>query len=312
MVSLAMHQHMHTCDTDCRHSADNATNHIRSIALDQLNLLMPNALHRSWNLGSFFDRVFVISLAKHSERRRRLNATLRTHGTNSIEFIEAVDGALVLRDNPQKWERRLFTDEIDPLPSPAGAIGCYLSHFVVHRRARVLRLRTYLVLEDDAVLLPRGGKKFRQAMSQVPNNWEAVYLGYNKAFSEANDCTRTSSSQHHGVESGRATCPCADAEHVALCRARSGLLNTHAIAYHQRALEWLLPLLSRSEEGSTTRLMPVDIEMRMYLERHAPSTSVHAVLKSPVVAQNRSFASDIYVKGMYEGGRAYLRDRRVG
>ena len=257
------------------------------MALEQLRKLKPAELRASWDLHGFFDRVFIISLPKHTERRRRLAAMLKPHGVTSIEFVDAVDGSATMRENPQRWERRLYTDEIDPLPSPAGAIGCFLSHFAVHCRARKLRLQTYLVLEDDALLLPHGGKRFRQAMAQLPNDWEAIYLDYNKVFSAAKDCTPSNSS-----------CSCGGHAHSALCRAQSGLLHTHAIGYHRRALEWLLPLLSRVEEGAGTRLMPVDLELRAYIERHA-SSSVHAVLKSPIVAQNRTIASDIYIKGMY-------------
>ena len=55
-------------------------------------------------------------------------------------------------------------------------------------------------------------------------------------------------------------------------RARGGLLHTHAIGFHRRALGWLLPLLSRADEGPGTRLYPVDLELRAYVEAHAGAT----------------------------------------
>tara|TARA_B100000780_G_C20763582_1_gene303277 strand:- start:137 stop:307 length:171 start_codon:yes stop_codon:yes gene_type:complete len=47
--------------------------------------------------------------------------------------------------------------------SRAGQIGCYLSHYGVYKAARTAGLRSFLVLEDDAVLRPSAGKRFRQA-----------------------------------------------------------------------------------------------------------------------------------------------------
>ena len=47
--------------------------------------------------------------------------------------------------------------------SCAGQIGCYLSHYGVYKAARTAGLRSFLVLEDDAVLRPSAGKRFRQA-----------------------------------------------------------------------------------------------------------------------------------------------------
>lgn len=46
--------------------------------------------------------------------------------------------------------------------------------------------------------------------------------------------------------------------------------------------------------------MPVDLEIRTYIEQHPSSVRVHAVLPSPLVTQNRSTRSDIYRAGMYE------------
>ena len=63
-----------------------------------------------------------------------------------------------------------------------------LSHYAIHKAARLARLRSYLVLEDDAVLRHSAGKRFRQAIAQLPDGWDALYLGYNRYFEPARDC----------------------------------------------------------------------------------------------------------------------------
>jgi len=214
-------------------------------------------------------------------------------------MFPAVQGHLVAQREPERWAKRLKTDEVDVLPTPEGAIGCFLSHYAVLKRAREAKLRSFLVLEDDIVFLPRAGKRFRMAMAQLPDDWDALYLGYNRYFAPARDCDDRPPSRPIG-------CRCSERN---ICPARGGLLHTHAIAYHARALDWLLPLLSKVDEAASSRLMPVDLEIRTYIEQHHDSIGVHAVLPSPLVSQNRSSQSDIYRAGMYEesGGRSHSR-----
>lgn len=193
-------------------------------------------------------------------------------------MFPAVDGRAVAQHEPELWTRRMKTDEVDVLSTPEGAIGCMLSHYKVLKKARETKLRSFLVLEDDAMILPRVGKRFRMALAQLPDDWDALYLGYNRYFAAARDCDHLPSSKD-------AKCRCTDRS---VCRVRGGLLHTHAIAYHARALDWLLPLLSKADEAGSTRLMPVDLEIRTYIEQHPKSVSVYAVLPLPLIRQNRS------------------------
>ena len=109
--------------------------------------------------------------------------------------------------------------------SRAGQIGCYLSHYGVYKAARAAGLRSFLVLEDDAVLRPSAGKRFRQAIAQLPDRWDALYLGYNRYFNPAQDCAGGADAREEK------RCRCGDA---VICRARANLLHTHAIAFHAR------------------------------------------------------------------------------
>ena len=110
-------------------------------------------------------------------------------------------------------------------PLPPGAIGCFLSHYAIHKKARQAGLRSFLVLEDDAVFRPSAGKRFRQAIAQLPDGWDALYLGYNRYFSPASDC-------HARAAEDVGRCRCGD---VSLCRAKAHLLHTHAIALLEAA-----------------------------------------------------------------------------
>ncbi|KAL1506999.1 hypothetical protein AB1Y20_007862 [Prymnesium parvum] len=275
----------------CPSAADSASASVRALASSQLAGTPSSALRSSWDLDLYFERTYVISLPGRADRRQRIEAQLRQHKCGKLTFFPAVDGREVMRRDPLRWQGRMKTDEVDRLPSPEGAIGCLLSHYALLKSARDARLRSFLVLEDDVVLHPRAGKRFRMAMAQLPDDWEALYLGYNRYFNPTSDCAPD------GNSSRLPGCRCSERN---ICRATGGLLHTHAIAYHARALDWLLPLLSRADESASTRLMPIDLEIRTFIEKNRHSARVYAVLPSPFVSQNRSSRSDIYRKRMYE------------
>jgi len=58
-------------------------------------------------------------------------------------------------------------------------------------------------------------------------------------------------------------------------------------------------MLSKVEEGRSTRILPIDLEIKRRLETDS-AVRVYAVLPSPVVTQNRSSASNVFLnRGMY-------------
>ena len=276
---------------------------MRHAALEQLSSLGADDLRNTWQLDAFFDRIFVISLPTRPDRRNGVARALARHGAHRVEFFDAVDGRQVVARQPERWRDRMKTDELDPLPYAEGQIGCLLSHYAIHKAARRAGLRSYLVLEDDAVLRHSAGKRFRQAIAQLPDDWDALYLGYNRYFEPGRDCYSCTAP----ADSGR--CPCGE---VSVCRAKANLLHTHAIAYHARATEWLVPLLSKVEEGRSTRVMPIDLEMRFHFERDS-TVGMYAVLPSPIVTQNRSISSNVFLRrGMYDTRKRFSERRRRG
>lgn len=121
--------------------------------------------------------------------------------------------------------------------------------------------------------------------------WSSVPVSYryNRYFVANRDCDSNATAS--------TACRCLE---KTICRAKGGLLHTHAIAYHARALDWLVPLLSKADEAASTRLMPVDLEIRTYMEQHQDSVKIYAILPSPIVGQNHSTQSDIFHARMYE------------
>src|SRR5690606_15681426 len=90
-----------------------------------LTLMRAGTGHMGWwfmALIDWFDRVYVISLASRTDRRKQMAAMLARAGVEIcagvVEFFDAVR-----------------SDAADGFPSP-GARGCFLSHLAVLRRAK--------------------------------------------------------------------------------------------------------------------------------------------------------------------------------
>lgn len=88
--------------------------------------------------------VFVVSLARATERRRDILAHLRHLGVDH-QVLDAVDGHAI----PAAERRALQAPDVDYQP---GVLGCYLSHMELYRRFLATDAPVALALEDDARL----------------------------------------------------------------------------------------------------------------------------------------------------------------
>ena len=114
-------------------------------------------------LGDFFEKIYIISLERGVENRKRLLRQLNEIGVYNAEIFDAVDGAEV--GAPEYWS------------SGDGGWGCVLSHADLVRKAIKEGLSNYLVFEDDAILDPRFESSFDSFARNVPKNWDQLYLG---------------------------------------------------------------------------------------------------------------------------------------
>lgn len=101
--------------------------------------------------------IFVISLARATERRARTVTTLQRLGL-SFELVEGVDGSAI----PEAERRALLADGINYHP---GVIGCYLAHLRAYRLMAERRIALALILEDDAILRSPIVPLLRQGLS---------------------------------------------------------------------------------------------------------------------------------------------------
>jgi hypothetical protein len=105
-----------------------------------------------------FERTYIISLPHRRERTAKLLAQFP--GAVVVNAFHGRDLAA------PEWFRAGF-----------GAWGCYMSHLHVLMSALHDRLDSYLVLEDDALVLPDFDEQLTKFRDNVPANWGQVYLG---------------------------------------------------------------------------------------------------------------------------------------
>ena len=128
-------------------------------------------MHADTPLENMFD-CRVINLARNPQRLKRFleqNATARLH----IERFEAVDGSKI--DLVDAVANGTIVRGAKYTP---GAIGVAMSHRAIWRDS-IARKKCALVFEDDVILRRDLGDLLPKLVSQLPESWDIMLLGYN-------------------------------------------------------------------------------------------------------------------------------------
>jgi GR25 family glycosyltransferase involved in LPS biosynthesis len=103
-------------------------------------------------INRHFDAVFYVNLDRRPDRREKIEAQLKARGIKAERFPGVCD--------PDMPER-----------------GCYLSHRNIAREALKRGLKTYFVFEDDALIPEDFDARVTDGMTDLPKDWDGVYLG---------------------------------------------------------------------------------------------------------------------------------------
>jgi hypothetical protein len=105
------------------------------------------------NPYDYFDQIYYINLDKRTDRKELAELELRDEG------IKAVRVPGVVHENP--------------------AHGCHLSHAKILYDAIYNGFDRILIFEDDVQFFQDSLKNIRNALEELPPNWEMFYLGAN-------------------------------------------------------------------------------------------------------------------------------------
>jgi glycosyl transferase family 25 len=131
-------------------------------------------------LNGFFDRVIVISLRRATERHPRVAERLAglRHEILWGSDIRELDLAALERTGAWSPARAREVHRNSKLMAP-GHIGCAFSHRAVWQAIVDNGWQRTLIFEDDVLPRPEArGPIPEQALSELPPDWDLVYLGY--------------------------------------------------------------------------------------------------------------------------------------
>ena len=117
-------------------------------------------------LTRYFDRICIINLPQHADRKARLSrqlSDLSLAQPHEVQWVNAISGTML---SPPFWWQ-----------CGAGAWGCLLSHARIVQDAMADGVEALLILEDDATFHPRAAQMLHAFMAQVPQDWDQIYLG---------------------------------------------------------------------------------------------------------------------------------------
>jgi len=141
-------------------------------------------IHEFWPRAITIDDIWVINLEK--DKKRWLNITEKSNNI-SIQRWDASYGKKTTIDEALKWGVDTLisrTDKKNPLVhNNAGEVGCWMSHkrLLTHLGEQpVSDAHGHLILEDDVDLHSGWMEEFRAIQSQIPRNWDIIYLSFNK------------------------------------------------------------------------------------------------------------------------------------
>lgn len=133
----------------------------------------------AWDeLQRAFDRIFVVTLERATERQARVRERLA--GLH-FEFHlgvdkRALDAERLRAEGYDEAAARRVSRRSRPMTP--GEIGCALSHRQLYRAALEHGWERVLVFEDDVVPRTADLGALPAALAQLPVGWELLYLGY--------------------------------------------------------------------------------------------------------------------------------------
>jgi glycosyl transferase family 25 len=138
-------------------------------------------MHHFEFLNNFFDKIFVITLKRSTNRQDHINEAL--DGLNYEFFWGADKNNLSL----QELKDKNIYNEVLAIrhnrynkPMNAGQIGCALSHKNIYEEIITNQFKRTLILEDDVESVHEALQFFPKITNELPDHWELLYFDYSK------------------------------------------------------------------------------------------------------------------------------------
>jgi glycosyl transferase family 25 len=133
------------------------------------------------SLNSFFDKIYVITLERSTERHEKMQTVLQ--GLEFSFFYGNDKKELTLDELLEEGiydEQKAKSLHKDDKPLNTTQIGAAWSHRLVYEDMLANNYKKVLILEDDVIVKKEGLTLFEEMVEQLPEDWELWYLDYHK------------------------------------------------------------------------------------------------------------------------------------
>jgi len=132
-------------------------------------------------LNRWFDRIWVVTLARAADRQARVAERLRGLDFRFHLGADQADLDLEALARAGSYDpRRARAVDRHGRPMTPGQVGCAISHRQLYEDAIRSDHRRVLVLEDDVVPDAVALASLPAALAELPPEWELAYLGWTK------------------------------------------------------------------------------------------------------------------------------------
>lgn len=134
-------------------------------------------------LEGHFDKIYVLTLERAVERQNRVRERLA--GLN-YEFFYGADKNTLTEEYLR--QHRIYDEEKSRKlhrygkGMAVGHIACSLSHRLIYQKILDEGYQRVLIFEDDVVPLYHELNYLSEALRELPENWELIYLGFQKNY----------------------------------------------------------------------------------------------------------------------------------
>ena len=144
-------------------------------------LYLPITFNISNYLQQYFDKIFVVSVPRFTQRHQQVQQHLQGL---SFDFFWGADKLQLDYDtaktNGTYDEQKTKQLQRQGKALNLGELACSLSHRMVYEEMIKHNWQKILILEDDVLPLYNKLALLPTALNELPNDWELVYLGYLK------------------------------------------------------------------------------------------------------------------------------------
>jgi glycosyl transferase family 25 len=119
-------------------------------------------------MNAFFDKIYVLSLKRSTDRRNTISERLKNQGIE-FEFFDACDGSVMFNI----WKKLDNSNFKTP-----NYLACSISHLSIYNDALSHKYQRILILEDDVRTHINLNDIFNSYKDQIPSDYDILYFGY--------------------------------------------------------------------------------------------------------------------------------------